>query len=43
MIKLQGLSGEELREIARQTADTIANGESVCDYWVVGDKIRNPK
>ena len=22
---------------------TIANGESVCDYWVVGDKIRNPK
>ena len=22
---------------------TIANGESVCDYWVVGDKIRDPK
>jgi len=22
---------------------TIANGESVCDYWVVGDKIRDSK
>lgn len=22
---------------------TIANGEPVCDYWVVGDKIRDPR
>ena len=22
---------------------TIANGETVCDYWVVGDKIRDPR
>jgi len=22
---------------------TIAGGDSVCDYWVVGDKLKNPK
>ena len=22
---------------------TIANGDGVCDYWVVGDKVKNPK
>lgn len=22
---------------------TIANGEKICDYWVVGDKVENPK
>ena len=21
---------------------TIANGDSICDYWIVGDKIKNP-
>lgn len=22
---------------------TIANGDPVCDYWITGDKVRNPK
>lgn len=22
---------------------TLAKGEDVCDYWVVGDKVKNPR
>ena len=22
---------------------TIANGDGVCDYWIVGDKVKEPK
>lgn len=22
---------------------TIAKGEGICDYWIVGDKVKNPK
>jgi len=22
---------------------TIANGDGVCDYWVVGDRVKNAK